>query len=162
EELRDARREPAPERPALSRSFRRLDRVRIGVDAGRADDLDLVAELLQPLRQAVDVNGLHGPALRAVVVEDQHSKNRQKVRRTFQSCGSSSRCVRRRKRPTFVSRGSLNPTQSCGPPFSASAIMVRNFTSWKMWPSLPTRSCRNSAGPGLVSLTIIIARSSSG
>jgi glycosyltransferase involved in cell wall biosynthesis len=48
-------------------------------------------------------------------------------RSTFQSCGSSSRWVRRRKDPSRVRRGSFAWEAHTGPPASASTTIVRNL-----------------------------------
>ncbi len=93
-------------------------------------------------------------------------------RSTLTSCGNSSIEKRRRCLPTGVTRGSsliLNRTpsdslrcDSCARRRSASVYMVRNFQMVNGRPSLPMRSCLNSAGPGEVQRIRNAAPSSSG
>ena len=74
-------------------------------------------------------------------------------RNTFQSCGSSSRLMRRSRRPTRVTRGSLRilkigPSASFSAATStlrasASATIVRNLRKVNRCPFLPHRACRN-------------------
>ena len=92
-------------------------------------------------------------------------------RRTFTSCGSSSRLVARSQRPTRVTRGSSRnlctglPSTSrttanvCA---SASWHMVRNLRTRNLRPPSPTRSCENRTGPGESSLTVAAIRSMAG
>ena len=63
----------------------------------------------------------------------------------FTTCGSSSRAVRRRTRPTMVIRGSSSLV--IGPAASAPSTMVRNFKKVNSRPSLPTRFCLKNTGP---------------
>ena len=80
-------------------------------------------------------------------------------RSAFQNCGSSSRLVRRRKRPTRVMRGSSR-ILNIGPwaslrwrtwslSWSASLTMVRNLWTLNSRPSRPTRGWLKITGPGL-------------
>src|SRR5437763_16305545 len=66
--------------------------------------------------------------------------------RTFRSCGSSSKLVRRRNLPILVILGSLETFGEywyMGDPL----VMVRNFHILKRRPFWPTRSCRKNTGP---------------
>ena len=84
-------------------------------------------------------------------------------RGTFHSCGSSSSEVRRRNRPTRVTRGSRSILKACprialndrrsSSRCSASEHMVRNFTTLNVRPCSPTLSCPKNARPGESSLT---------
>src|SRR6188474_2025072 len=76
--------------------------------------------------------------------------------RTLISCGSSSRLVRRRKRPARVMRGSSGILKAGSSSFSrstssasccsASATIVRNLSIVKGTPSLPARLWRKKTG----------------
>ena len=68
-------------------------------------------------------------------------------RSTFQNCGSSSRLVRRRKRPIGVLRGSSSRAQIGPVALSASSNIERNFHILNDRPSRPMRSCRKKTGP---------------
>src|SRR6476659_6571897 len=92
-------------------------------------------------------------------------------RRTFTSCGSSSRLVRRRKRPTLVTRGSeriLNigsPRPSIetrsGSRASASRTIVRNLKILKRRPFSPARCCRKNTGkPSSITMAKGMSRNS--
>ena len=51
------------------------------------------------------------------------------------SCGSSSRAVARKHRPSRVTA-------------TPSEVIERNFSNVNGWPRLPTRTCLSTAGPG--------------
>ena len=84
-------------------------------------------------------------------------------RRTFHSCGSSSRLQRRSALPTRVIRGSSLILKSAPPTsfssarprrsFSAPTRIVRNLTMRKIDPPRPWRSWRKKTGPRLSSFT---------
>ena len=74
-------------------------------------------------------------------------------RSTFQSCGSSSRLVRRRKRPLRVIRGSFGSRPkgsslsfSSRPSSTAFGTIVRNFSIENGFAPLPARRWRKITG----------------
>ena len=91
---------------------------------------------------------------------------------TLNIWGNSSRLVRRRKRPTLVTRGSPGclwtrwpcPSVCSTKPRSSSAFctIVRNLNISKRRPFSPARFCRNSTGPGLLSRIARATKPSSG
>ena len=93
-------------------------------------------------------------------------------RRTFQSCGSSSRLSRRSKRPTRVTRGSSESLNTgsrrssrrttSASRCSASATMVRNLCIWNGRPSRPARVWLKKIGPRLSSRIAIAISGNSG
>ena len=93
-------------------------------------------------------------------------------RSTFQSCGSSSMLVRRRRPPTRVMRGSalilkIAPSTSlrcarASRSASAPVRIVRNLTMRKTLPPRPWRSWRKKTGPRLSSLIAAAQTASNG
>ncbi len=67
-------------------------------------------------------------------------------RSTFHRLGSSSRLVRRKKRPSGVRRAASSPRSSPQP----GSRMVRNLTITKSFPCKPGRSWRNKTGRPMV------------
>ena len=72
--------------------------------------------------------------------------------RILNTCGNSSKRVRRRNRPTFVIRSSLSLASTGPDSFSASATMVRNLQIRNILLFWVTLSCVYSTGPLLSSL----------
>jgi len=68
-------------------------------------------------------------------------------RKIFHSCGSSSKAVARRMRPTRVTRGSSTVAWMAPVWRSASTIIERNLKALNTRQPLPTRSWMNNTGP---------------
>src|ERR1051326_1886096 len=80
-------------------------------------------------------------------------------RSTFHNCGNSSRLNCRNRRPSPVSRSSSESGFPCP---SRASVIVRNFTSSKIFSSFPGRLCRNSTGLPIFILTSSAITASAG
>ena len=99
------------------------------------------------------------PVGRSAPLPDAVPRRTSRPAATFQSSGSSSSLVRRRTRPTAVTRGS-SPAVTDGP--SPDRRIVRNFTRRKGLPPRPTRVWRKRTGRPEVTAIAAAARTITG